>query len=361
LLILVAIGLASTLGGLIYGGVRWTRLREKIAHAERIHAALEGHVQVLEEFGSEPYVMFDERGLIRALNARAETLFGFETKDLFGQSILRLIPNLHVAARRSRGLVEIQRQDGVQVTLQFRAARPEGQRTIYLFFADPGQAMHTLESDLAQVERVVGRILSQLEEPLTTINGYSELALAETMEESPVHAELENIVAASDRASRLAGVLLSFTGKQAVSLLPLDLNAMLRAMEPDIRRAVKADIVIRTDDKRAMAMVNEQGLREMTILLCVAAQPRLGSGAGRIEISVENSAHNRVLKISDNGQPLSEGALKHLFEPLYLNREELGVELSPVYGLAKQWGGEVRVSSSLGNGTVFELLLPAVS
>jgi PAS domain S-box-containing protein len=338
--------------------MRLRKLRNQVQEAEGMHAALAGHVEILERFGSEPFMVFDGRGLIRGLNESAEKLFGFETKDLYGQSILRLIPNLNGPPPSARGRIEIQRRDGARMLLEFRAARTEGERKIYLFFTDPARSKREAEPELAMVERVVGRILGQLEEPLTTINGYSELALATVPADSPVRDELEKIASASERASRVAGVLLTFTGKRAASRVAIDLNAALRAMEPEIRAEVSADIVIRTGIEPAPAMVNEEGLREAIVILCAAAERRAGSGPCRIEISVETSGVNRVLKIADNGQLLSEEAQAHLFEPLYLNAAEIGVELSPVYGLVHGWGGEIRVSSGAGTGTTFELLIP---
>ncbi|HML18359.1 MAG TPA: ATP-binding protein [Bryobacteraceae bacterium] len=357
MLVSVAYVLALVAGALIYWEIaRSRRLRKRIEHVERTRAELAGHLEVVEQFGSEPFVMFDERGLIRNLNGRAQKLFGFASNELYGRSILSLIPNLDRTPRREPGRIEVRRKDGVRLWLQYRAARTQRERNMYLFFSDPPATAPTPEPQLAAVERVVGRILGHLEEPLTTINGYSGLALASAVEDSAVRAELEKIAAASERASRVAEVLLSFTGKQPASAHPVDLNAAVLAMKPAIRAAVNAEVAIRTASEPALATVNEDGLREAILILCESAERRLRSYPRRIEISVEASGANRVLRIADNGEPLSEGALAHLFEPLYLNREELGVELSPVYGLVHRWGGEIRVSSG-GEGTIFEFLL----
>lgn len=358
---LVLIGLGVTVACALAAFLFWEMsrardLRRQVEEAAERYAGVTGHVDVLEK-SAEPFVMFDARGLIRTLNGRAEKLFGFETKELYGQSILRIIPNLPGARESTRGRIEVQRRDGERVSLDFRATRTEGERQIYLFFSEPVRNVLAGESPLAIAERVVGRILSHLEEPLTTINGYSGLALA-CAENAPVRDELEQIVAAGERASRIAVVLLGFTGKQAASVALVDLNAEVRAMEADIRASVKAEVLFSTDRNPARVWVNAEALRETMLILCVSAQLRCPADGGKIDVSVETHPTHHSLKVQDNGKSLSDEAKVHMFEPLYLNRDEIGVELSPIYGLVHKWKGEIRVANAGNSGTVFDLMLP---
>jgi len=70
-----------------------------------------------------------------------------------------------------------------------------------------------------------------------------------------------------------------------------------------------------------------------------------------------------VLTVEDSGAGMDETVMSRVFEPFFSTRgmaEASGLGLSTVYGIVKQSGGDVRVRSTLGKGSVFEVLLPRV-
>jgi len=85
------------------------------------------------------------------------------------------------------------------------------------------------------------------------------------------------------------------------------------------------------------------------------------SGEGKIEISVEPSGKNRVsVKISDSGCGMVTEAVEHIFNPEYTTKEKgLGLGLPLAHEIIRGHGGEIRVFSSIGSGTTFEIILPS--
>ncbi|HEX3995766.1 MAG TPA: ATP-binding protein, partial [Acetobacteraceae bacterium] len=67
------------------------------------------------------------------------------------------------------------------------------------------------------------------------------------------------------------------------------------------------------------------------------------------------------LTISDSGITLDAEAKAQLFEPLYLDRSAVGVELSPVYGMVHSLRGGIDVISNANEGTSFEIWLPSAN
>jgi two-component system, sensor histidine kinase FlrB len=83
-------------------------------------------------------------------------------------------------------------------------------------------------------------------------------------------------------------------------------------------------------------------------------------GEGRVELSAQQEGSQVRLAVSDTGRGIAPDALPRLFEPFYTTRPEgTGLGLAIVKNVADAHGGEVRVRSEPGRGSVFELLLPA--
>jgi CheY-like chemotaxis protein len=69
-----------------------------------------------------------------------------------------------------------------------------------------------------------------------------------------------------------------------------------------------------------------------------------------------------VLEVVDTGRGIDPSDVEHIFEPFYTTKafgQGTGLGLSTVYGIAKQSGGDVRVVSTPGRGSTFQVLLPA--
>ncbi|MEY4956681.1 MAG: hypothetical protein RL409_938, partial [Gemmatimonadota bacterium] len=68
--------------------------------------------------------------------------------------------------------------------------------------------------------------------------------------------------------------------------------------------------------------------------------------------------------VTDTGTGMSEDVRAHLFEPFFTTKpvgKGTGLGLSMVYGLVLQAGGQLQVDSTVGVGSTFRVLLPAVT
>lgn len=371
----------------------WFLLRGHIRNRDRAfraHVNMGSQENLVEECFPMPLVVFDARGLVRRLNPAAERQFGFTERELYGQTILRLMSK---RPETSSGIIQMRHRDGTLIPVRFSLARAgawSGQ--VYLFLdkiaEQPDAAAAAAEPviiqeakpSLAAVEGVVNRIVSQFEGLLTTINGYAELAMHEAPPGSPILSDLKELAAASDTASSLARNLLAFSGSQTIPTELVDLNALVGAMEPAIREAVKGPLQIERGPERAAVIGNSDCLRQVILLLVRSAHHRTARGTaghtgGTGSIRVASGRHSLaeakpvytgklpageycLLTVSDSGPALGAATLEHLFEPLFLDAEAVGVELAPVYGIVRSLGGWIDANHESGDGNLFEVYFP---
>jgi two-component system NtrC family sensor kinase len=85
------------------------------------------------------------------------------------------------------------------------------------------------------------------------------------------------------------------------------------------------------------------------------------SEGGEIAIEIRGEGADRVaVTVGDNGIGIPKEHLVRIFEPFFTTKEGIGtgLGLSITYGIVKKLGGEIRVDSTMGEGTRFTVVLP---
>jgi PAS domain S-box-containing protein len=226
------------------------------------------------------------------------------------------------------------------------------------------------------VGRLAGGIAHDFNNILTAITGYTELALKSDTSES-VHADLEEVYKAAERAAGLTRQLLTFSRRQTVNACLIDPNELIRNMDKMLRRVIGEDVEFSIGMGKGIRPVKaDPGQIEQVIMnLAVNARDALGRGGC---IWVETTfAHVEgpfaaqheggkpgdyiLLTVKDTGHGMSEEVKKHLFEPFFTTKESgkgTGLGLATCYGIVKQAGGFIDVQSEINKGTSITVYLP---
>jgi len=242
-----------------------------------------------------------------------------------------------------------------------------------------------LENQLQQarrmeaVGRLAGGVAHDFNNLLTIIKGYVELALNRVTSHPELRGNIQQIADAADRAVTLVRQLLAFSRKQVLKPKVLDLNSIVLNMDKMVRRLMSETVEMTTKVEKHLAAVKaDPGQIEQVILnLIVNARDAMPDG-GRLWIETKNVELNAsfasdqslikpgsyvMLSVMDTGVGISPDTLPHIFEPFYTTKESsrgTGLGLSTVYGIVKQSGGHIMVTSEVGKGTTFKVYLPRV-
>jgi len=294
------------------------------------------------------------------------------------------------SAREQSGRTEIDhriiRRDGALrwIHLETDVVRDAAGRPIRMIgTAQDVTERRALEDQLRQAQkmeaigRLAGGIAHDINNALTAIAGYAELALGEVPPHAPARADIEEIRRAAERAGSVTKQLLAFSRKQIIEPRLFDLNDTVTAIARLLARLVGSDVLVRThlaDELRPI--VGDPGQIEQAIVnLAVNARDAMPEGGSiTLETSdvVVDEAVARThlpmppgeyvrLAVRDTGQGMSADTQARIFEPFFTTKaagKGTGLGLSMVYGTMKQIGGFIFVASELGRGTTFTLYFP---
>ena len=225
--------------------------------------------------------------------------------------------------------------------------------------------------------RLAGGIAHDLNNALTAIAGYAELALGEVASDHAARADVEEIRRAAERAGAVTRQLLAFSRKQLLEPRVFDLNETIDAISRLLSRLLGADVVVQAQlAGTALPVFGDPGQVEQAVInLAVNARDAM-TGGGRLVLATtretvdETFARSHlpmtpgeyiVLRVSDSGHGMPPETLARIFEPFFTTKgvgKGTGLGLSMVYGTLKQIGGFIFVDSEVNRGTTFRLYFP---
>ena len=240
-----------------------------------------------------------------------------------------------------------------------------------------------LEEQLRQAQkmeaigRLAGGIAHDLNNALTAIAGYAELALGEVDATHPARTDVEEIRRAAERAGSVTRQLLAFSRKELLEPRVFSLSDTVVNIARMIGRLLGPDVEVHTAAAPGLPpILGDPGQVEQALInLAVNARDAMPLG-GRLDLftSIEDvdeafarshvpMAPGRwvVLRVSDTGHGMSNETQVRIFEPFFTTKDVgkgTGLGLSMVYGTLKQIGGFIFVDSQLDRGTTFRLYFP---
>jgi PAS domain S-box-containing protein len=230
------------------------------------------------------------------------------------------------------------------------------------------------------IGRLAGGIAHDFNNLLCIMNGYSDMLKTALQPGTEAHEYSLRIGTAGERAANLTRQLLAFSRKTMLIPKVLDLNVLLSSMGEMIKRLIGEDIAfsLKLDENLGQVEADPGQLEQVVMNLVVNSRDAMPRG-GSLTIETRNTTldeefarkHEGVesgayvmMEVRDTGCGMDEAHMSRIFEPFFTTKEVgkgTGLGLSMVYGIVKQSGGEVDVSSEIGRGTSFLIYLPRVA
>ena len=214
---------------------------------------------------------------------------------------------------------------------------------------------------LESIGRLAGGVAHDFNNLLTAIGGYSEFLVASFDDDDPRRADALEIVRASDRAAALTSQLLAFSRHQVLLAEILDLGDVVEELERLISGLLGDDVELSTSVTPGCRVRADGGQIEQVITnLVLNARDAMPAG-GKVELAVSCIDGEVELTVTDTGVGMDAETIPHIFEPFFTTKDAgkgTGLGLATVYGIVKQSGGGISVTSEPGEGSTFRIVLP---
>jgi len=344
-------------------------------------------------------VITDREGVIQWVNPAFSQLTGYLASEAIGANPRDLVRSgVHprefyqdmwlalLAGKVWEGELTNRRKDGTHYVEQ---------QTITPVRNDAGEITHfiAIKRDLteqrrlqaqflqAQKTEVVGRLAGGVAHDfnnlLTVINGTADLALMDLPEGHPMRREFAHIKDAGDQAARLTRQLLSFSRKQVVDPVVVNVGDNIKHMAGLLRRLIGEDIVLVVVASPELdAVVIDPGQLEQVLLnLAMNARDAMPHGGvltvetSRVTVDEGFAAGHAPLAagpyvmvtVTDTGIGVTDEVRRRMFDPFFTTKESgrgTGLGLATVDSIVKQAGGCIAVDSEPGHGATFRVYLP---
>ena len=365
-------------------------------NAQRQLEESESRYRLLFESNPQPMWVFDRASLaFLAVNHAAIARYGYTREEFLGMTLRDIRPPEDVPAfleharastptPHTDGPWRHRKKDGALLVVEI-AAHPIqfGDTAATLVMAYDITERKRLEEELRQsqkleaVGQLAGGIAHDFNNLLTVIEGYAEMIRADQAPGDVHRDSVDEILVAAQRAASLTRQLLAFSRRQILQPIRLNLNSNVTSTQRMLSRLLGENIQIRTALAPALWDVfTDPGQMDQIVLnLAVNARDAMerggvltiettnverGAGDASLTQDLADGEYVR-LSVSDTGQGMDEETQRHIFEPFFTTKEVdrgTGLGLSTIYGIVKQSGGHIRVSSELGKGSSFSIYLP---
>jgi signal transduction histidine kinase len=219
---------------------------------------------------------------------------------------------------------------------------------------------------LAELGTLTGGLAHEIKNPLSTVQLNLQL-LGEDLDPDNsafprLSSRLRTVQKETARLRDIVDDFLRYAGRMELVKQPVELNGLLEELvdffSPQAQLQ-RVQLRLKRSERDLVATVDERLLKQAILNLMINALQAMPEAGGEIILSAGRQDGRAVLEVIDTGRGMDGEALGKIFDAYYsTKRSGTGLGLAIARRVILEHGGEIRVRSEMGKGSVFEMLLP---
>ncbi|MGC1454715.1 MAG: ATP-binding protein, partial [Nitrospirota bacterium] len=240
-----------------------------------------------------------------------------------------------------------------------------------------GQLRHAQKMEA--IGQLAGGVAHDFNNILNVIMGYGGMMMEDFAPGSSSREQMNEVLAAADRAAVLTKRLLLFSRKQVAEVKPVEVSGIISGVQKMLSRIIgeDVDLKVRFADRPLTVMADSSQLEQVLMNLATNARDAMPRG-GHLIITTETAhmdddyvaayRYGKVgayaaITVTDTGKGIDAETQKKIFEPFFTTKgigEGTGLGLAIAYEIVKQHNGYIKCYSEIGKGTEFKIYLPLI-
>ncbi len=376
-------------------------LREKSLALEKSEANYRTlFTEMLDGFALHEIIVSEDGDPINyrflAVNPAFERMTGLKGAEIVGRTVLEVLPETESGWITTYGRVAL---SGEPVHFEEYTATLDRYFEVTAYRPHPGQFacifIDVTEKRLAEEEKqklrlqlqqaqkmeaigtLAGGIAHDFNNILAAIVGYAEMARDDSPPGSAIAGDLGQVLQAAHRAKELVKQILSFSRQGESHQVVVQPTLLVKETLKMLRSTLPSTITIRQDlaVNGATILADPSHIHQLVMNLCANAYQAMEEKGGTLSLSLRTlslaEAEGELppgdyvrLTIGDTGPGIGPEVLPRIFDPFFTTKEVgkgTGMGLSIVHGIVKSCGGSINCTSTIGQGTVFDITLPRLA
>jgi PAS domain S-box-containing protein len=379
--------LLSTVSNQMFMAVENAKLYEQTKQSETVLRESEEKLRLMYESMMEGVIVTNLEGRISQVNESAVHMHGYEAKDqLIQRNITELID---VADRKKvenniKAALRGEKTKSVEITfLTYKAGEFPGELNISLLRDTEGkpagfvmvseditesklaeerekrlQAELNLSSRLASVGELAAGVAHEINNPLTSIMGFSQRLLRKSTDATSKR-DLERIFSETQRAARVVENLRTFAKRSEPKKEKINIHEVLNKsieMRAYELKTSNIEIVTNLASEIPPVVVDFHQIQQVFLNIIMNAEQAMSEAkrGGKLNIWTKEIGHLIQISFTDDGPGISKKYHDKIFDPFFTTRSGkggTGLGLSICHGIITDHGGNIYVKSALGKGT----------
>ncbi len=253
-----------------------------------------------------------------------------------------------------------------RMTENVQSAQTELQQTVNTLKTTQQQLVQS--EKLSAVGEFVAGVAHELNNPLAAVMGFSEL-LRNTNTDEKQKRHLDLIFKSSQRCQKIVQSLLSFARRHQPERKPVSVNLLIEDVLEIVAyqlRSSNVQVTCRLASNLPLVMADGHQVQQVLLNLLNNARQAIEAhqAGGQIIITTQTRGEIICIGVQDNGPGIPPENIQRIFDPFFTTKEVgkgTGLGLSLCYGLIKEHGGNITVTSQPGAGATFTIELPATA
>ncbi len=320
-----------------------------------------------------------------AWNNGAEKVFGFTQDEILGKSSSALLPKGEIYLNELNQIInevklkgfaksietERRTKDNRILPVQLNVAKLPGENNEYMgrtIVITDVTEVRKLQQQVDQSEKlaVIGQLAAgvahEIGNPLASISSIVQILQRKSTDHF-ISDQLINVKDNINRISKIVRELVDLSRPPSHDLIITQINEVIKTAVGIVKydkRVIKVEFKTNLDPELPMIEVVPDQLIQVFINILINSLDAI-DGQGILKVKSLYDKKNIYISIIDNGKGIDENIVKKIFDPFFTTKQVgkgTGLGLSVSYGIIKKFNGEITVSSTVGEGSEFQIQIP---